>query len=173
MNRINDRAIEEKKKIWNYVEEVLENPDLLQDFNFTSRIDVEQVFVILVGGDLICPDFGLNYIQMKDDNSNQHEVFRVTGKRDLRIKELINSIFEKLDAGDLEGANSVTDTRHKVIYICLNEAETQQAFLSMIESGFNCASMQDHYLKRVGDGLAFVFGEEYSYFEYEDSGMWM
>lgn len=150
--------------VWDGVEEDLENSRGLKVFGFESRHSVRQIWIILVGGDLVHPIDGPNYVASLQAKRDHDLLRRATNKRDWLVKKMVGSIVEHIKVGELAEANEIANSPHKVIYICRTQEETMEAMISMNERGFFVSSIVDTDLQAYKDGLIFVFGEEYSYF---------
>lgn len=158
----------EYQAIWDNIEESLENSLLLNEYGFSNRNEIENNLVVLVAGDLVHPELGLNYVKLAADGSNHAQVLKAVKKRDRFVANLLQSVISTFNEKGLAEAEKLTATSTKVLYLCRSIDEIRAAIESMQQQGLAALSFCDESISRVGNSLVFVFEEEYSYFVFDD-----
>lgn len=129
------------------VEDILNNPRLLQDYGYDSRNDVKAVVIYLQVNDRVDPDLGLGYTEKYGP---------MVSKRNKKCREITETLINDLQAG-VPPEKVREKLAHKQTYQVIHLTTPGQALCDLMDNlhslGYLDADLGDKHLSRIPSGL--------------------
>lgn len=152
--------------VWQYVDEVLNYPELLNDLGFRDKSDIKYVVVVLLASDRIHPETGLDYLGPNWEKLERKHRMRLMAHRDGIVDDTFHRVLTLLEheGYDVASTRAETMTKYQVIFLSRSREETQICIQRMDECGIALGEYNDFFLQRVGEYLVFGFNDNLSFY---------
>ena len=160
-----ERIASENARIWEYVNNVLSNDELLQDLGL-HRADIERVVIFFRAGDRLHPTQGFDFLGKGWKGIPDDEVDRRHEQRNRAVEKIMNQFLRTLAKQGYPAARdfAIAASEYQVLFVGSSSEETAEILKQMFDNGIGENELSDNFLEKIGSYLVFGYTENLSYY---------